>query len=91
MYMDAIETLGFADGSYLGITDVMARLLQDMKTDGSDIIYGFNNVDTLDGGKGDDVLVGRAQSDTYVYGRDYGSDVIADGHNDYFGGGFDVV
>ncbi|MCP4128332.1 MAG: hypothetical protein GY753_14910, partial [Gammaproteobacteria bacterium] len=91
VHADRIERIAFEDGSFLTEADVMARVLEDAKTDGEDIIYGFNNADILDGGAGNDVLTGRAQSDTYIYGRDYGRDVIEDGHNDFFGSGFDVV
>ena len=86
-----LERIAFEDGSFLTEADVMARVLEDAKTDGEDIIYGFNNADTLDGGAGNDVLTGRAQSDTYIYGRAYGRDVIEDGHDDFFGSGFDVL
>ncbi len=91
MFPYRIESIGFADGGYLQYTDVMARVLQDMKTDGADVIYGFNNRDVLDGGKGDDLLVGRAQDDTYIYGRDYGRDVIHDQDDDFFAPSYDVL
>ncbi|WP_280514010.1 calcium-binding protein, partial [Stappia taiwanensis] len=91
IWSNRVERIGFQDGSFLTEADVMARVLEEAGTDGSDIIYGFNNDDTLDGGAGDDVLTGRAQSDTYIFGRGYGSDVIADGHDDFFGTGFDVL
>ncbi|CAN7688252.1 tandem-95 repeat protein [Mesorhizobium sp. LjRoot246] len=91
LFPDTIERVAFQDGSFMTEKDVMARVLEDMKTDGQDAIYGFNNADTLDGGAGDDVLVGRAQDDTYIYGRNYGRDVVADGHNDFFGSSYDVL
>ena len=92
LFPHTIERIAFAGGSFMSETDIMARVLSDAKTAGQDVIYGFNNDDRLDGGGGDDLLVGRAQSDTYIYGRNYGSDVIADGHDDLFGGqGFDVL
>lgn len=47
--------------------------------DGNDIIYGDNGDDVLDGGKGNDILYGGAGNDTYVFGRDYGTDIINDG------------
>ncbi|AVX03475.1 iron-regulated protein FrpA [Maritalea myrionectae] len=91
LHGDRIERIAFEDGTFLTETDVMARVLEDAKTDQQDIIYGFNNADVLDGGAGNDVLRGRAQSDTYIYGRDYGRDVIDDGHDDFFGTGFDIL
>ncbi len=91
LFPHRIESIGFSDGSFMSHTDLMARVLSDLKTDNADIIFGFNNDDELDGGKGDDVLVGRAQNDTYIYGRNYGRDVVEDGANDFFGGSFDTL
>ena len=91
MFPDAIERFGFQDGSFLKATDVMSRVLQEATTDGADAIFGFNNADTLDGGGGNDVLVGRAQNDTYIYGRNYGSDVVSDRDDDFFTPSNDVI
>ena len=83
--------MSFGDGTFLTQSDIMAQILVDAKTDGADVIYGFHNNDMLDGGAGDDLLIGRAQDDTYIYGRDYGSDVLRDSHNDLFAGSYDVI
>lgn len=45
---------------------------------GSDIVYGGDGNDVLDGGEGDDHLYGGAGDDTYIFGRNYGTDVISD-------------
>ncbi|MEQ1711801.1 MAG: calcium-binding protein, partial [Hyphomicrobium sp.] len=91
IFGDRIERIAFANGEALSDVELMGHVLSDLKSPGSDVIYGFNNADRMDGGAGDDVLVGRAQDDTYVFGRGYGRDVVFDQHNDLFGRSFDVV
>ncbi|WP_284438342.1 calcium-binding protein, partial [Thalassococcus arenae] len=73
-----VEQLTFEDGSSIDFEDMTARVLQNAKTDGEDPIYGFITTDTLDGGAGDDLLTGRGGGDTYLYGLDYGLDVLHD-------------
>lgn len=46
--------------------------------DGDDIIYGDEGDDVLDGGSGNDILYGGDGNDTYIFGRDYGIDIIDD-------------
>ncbi|MDR1285147.1 MAG: hypothetical protein LBJ88_02985, partial [Campylobacteraceae bacterium] len=47
--------------------------------DGNDTLYGDNGNDILDGGAGNDTLNGGSNSnDTYIFGRDYGKDIIDD-------------
>ncbi len=89
LFPDTIERVAFGNGTFLVETDIMARVLAAAKTDDDDLIYGFNNADTLDGGLGNDVLIGRAQNDTYLFGRGDGHDVIEDGDNDFFNESFD--
>ncbi len=74
-----IERFIFADGGSMDFSQITQRVLESAKTDGSDPIYGFIDQDTLDGGAGDDLLVGREGGDTYIFGRDYGLDNIEDG------------
>ncbi len=45
---------------------------------GADMIYGENGDDILDGGTGNDFLFGGSGDDTYLFGRDYGTDIIED-------------
>lgn len=45
---------------------------------GDDIVYGGDGNDILDGGKGSDFLYGGSDNDTYVFGRNYGTDIISD-------------
>ncbi len=45
---------------------------------GKDIIFGGDGDDMLDGGTGDDFLYGGEGNDIYVWGADYGTDIISD-------------
>ena len=45
-------------------------------SNGNDGIIGLDGNDTLNGGAGNDELFGGLGADTYVFGRDYGKDVI---------------
>ena len=73
-----VERFIFDDGTSLEFTQVAERVLANAKTAGDDAIYGFLNDNTLDGGAGDDYLQGGRGDDTYIFGRNYGHDVIED-------------
>ena len=73
-----IERFIFADGTSIDFEEIVDRVLDNAKTDGDDAIYGLLNGNTLDGGAGDDYLTGQSGSDIYIYGRDYGQDVVED-------------
>lgn len=45
---------------------------------GDDIVRGGDGNDILDAGKGKDFLYGGAGDDTYVFGKEYGVDIVAD-------------
>jgi Ca2+-binding RTX toxin-like protein len=45
---------------------------------GNDVLSGGAGTNTLDGGTGDDELNGSTGNDTYVYGTQYGIDIISD-------------
>jgi len=45
---------------------------------GRDLLLGGNGSDTLDGGAGDDTLTGGNSPDLFVFGRDFGRDLITD-------------
>jgi Ca2+-binding RTX toxin-like protein len=45
---------------------------------GNDIVYGGDGDDVLDSGEGNDFLYGGTGDDTYIFGRNYGTDVISD-------------
>jgi len=73
----AIESFEFADGTVWSLQDVKERLLAG--TPAGETLLGFQTSDTLDGRAGNDLLKGLDGGDTYVFGRDYGQDVIDDG------------
>ncbi|WP_321395894.1 tandem-95 repeat protein [Emcibacter sp.] len=83
-----VEEFEFFDGTILNWEDIQDLYLLQQKTDGDDVIDGFSTTeDTLDGGLGNDTLLGDARSDTYIFGRGYGQDVVYDNdHNNTFGG-----
>ncbi|MEM7683452.1 MAG: calcium-binding protein, partial [Pseudomonadota bacterium] len=73
-----IEKIVFEKGTTLDYTDIVDQVLKNAKTDGDDAIFGLLNDNTLDGGAGDDFLTGESGFDTYIYGRNYGKDVVLD-------------
>ena len=83
LWFDRIERLTFEDGSYLDEQQIMAQVLENAGTDGDDIIFGFDNDDRLDGGLGNDVLQGFNKDDLYIFGRDYGYDIIEDNSTNF--------
>lgn len=90
-WQDRIERFVFNGGAFFDEGQIMARVLEDAKTDGADIIYGFHNKDTLDGGEGDDVLSGGDQDDVYRWGEGGGFDVIEDNQKDFLSQTFDTL
>src|SRR5262249_36250755 len=44
--------------------------------DAGETLTGTDQVDFIDGGKGNDILKAGNNSDVYVFGKDYGQDVI---------------
>ena len=73
-----IELLAFGDGTVLTMDEVRAILTGADSTSGNDRIFGFDDPDTLEGGAGDDLLVGEDGSDTYIFRAGDGWDVVAD-------------
>jgi Ca2+-binding RTX toxin-like protein len=45
---------------------------------GNDVLKGADGADTLNGGEGDDTLVGGAGADRYVFGANWGQDVVSE-------------
>lgn len=73
-----IENLIFDDGSFLDAEGIMRRVLEDARTEGDDLIYGFHRDDIIDGGAGDDELSGGEGSDIYRFELGDGNDLIDD-------------
>lgn len=72
-----VDQIRFADGQTWDAAEQMARAT--LGTAGDDRLEAFNNDgNVLDGGAGSDTLIGGWYSDTYVFGRGYGTDTITD-------------
>lgn len=71
----AIDEFRFANGTRWSLKDIYAYSVR--ATAGDDVIDGFFRAsETLNGGAGNDLLVGRNGNDTYEFGRGYGNDSI---------------
>lgn len=69
----------FSGGQTLSLTDIGQRIA--VASSGDDILFGRA---VLDGGAGDDTLIGSSVANEYRYGFGYGNDVIKEqGFNDY--------
>ena len=78
-WQDTIEEIVFDDGTIWTMADVRGLLLSSVSTSGNDTIQGYNiSDDVLTGGLGNDFLYGRDGSDTYIFNRDDGVDVMED-------------
>ncbi|MEL6476150.1 MAG: tandem-95 repeat protein [Pseudomonadota bacterium] len=69
------------DAATLTVQEVREIIIGDASTDFADSIMGFRiSDDTIDGGLGDDLLIGRDGSDLYIYDASLrsGNDVIDD-------------
>lgn len=69
-----IETFRFSDGTTLSYDDLVAF----MGDDTDETIEGFEGTNTFYGQKGDDILLGKAGNDTYIYNLGDGNDIIID-------------
>ncbi|WP_172807578.1 hypothetical protein, partial [Endozoicomonas ascidiicola] len=47
-----------------------------MDLSGNNTLYGSAGDDVMNGGAGEDYLKGEAGNDTYIWGENYGNDVI---------------
>jgi Ca2+-binding RTX toxin-like protein len=81
-YGVAVDKVVFADGTIWTHADFRAKLLAQSQTSGNDTIYGFGYEEVITGGKGNDTIYGFGSSDTYVYSRGDGHDVIYEGTNE---------
>lgn len=71
-----IEAIHFSDGVVWDEQRIREELLT--ATDGDDTLTGFFARDRLDGGAGNDLLLGGDEADTYVFDVGYGQDEIYD-------------
>jgi Ca2+-binding RTX toxin-like protein len=72
-----IDAIKFADGESWGRNQIQANAWY-RGTEHADDIFGSQLNDTIDGGKGDDILEGWTGSDTYVWKKGDGNDQIVD-------------
>lgn len=82
-WLDRIEEFRFTavDGTVTSedAAWLIESLIEQATTGGDDIVHGFDTADTLDGGAGDDLLIGGNAGDIYRYAVGEGDDTIADG------------
>lgn len=76
-----IEFIEFEDGTVWTQGTLRLRHLADQSTDGADVIVGFDTADTIEAGLGDDDLSGGDGTDTYIYSRGDGDDIIREAIN----------
>ncbi|NKL67436.1 calcium-binding protein [Rhizobium leguminosarum] len=77
IFFDRIESIEFTSGDQsIAWYQIATAVIAGQKTDGADVIDGFDIDDVLDAGAGNDTLYGNNGNDTYVWGRGYGNDKI---------------
>ncbi|WP_255536362.1 calcium-binding protein [Pacificimonas pallii] len=86
-----IERFVFEDGTVWTESDVRQRLLNQMSTDGDDVIHGYVFSERLNGGAGNDTLSGGDGNDIYVYDAGYGNDLIVEQLDNHNFSDFDIV
>jgi Ca2+-binding RTX toxin-like protein len=78
-FSNLIEDIQFADGTHWSAFQLAQHYIDVAKTDGNDTIYGFDQLsDEIDGGLGDDTLIGLDGNDTYHVAPGEGNDTILD-------------
>ncbi len=75
MFFGGGSAYGFEGDDIINGTDGADAMYGDI---GDDTLNGNGGADILDGGVGNDKLNGGTGNDTYIYGKDYGNDVISD-------------
>lgn len=75
-YARGVEIIEFEDGSTWSQATLRLMHLSAASTDGDDNITGFKVADTIEAGRGNDIIAGGNGSDTYIYNRGDGDDVI---------------
>ena len=90
-WMNRIEAFYTQNGESIVWDALLKRVLETMRTEGNDTIYGFSVADVLDGGAGNDFLSGGNEDDTYVMALGYGHDTIRDAKDNILSGGTDTL
>ncbi|NMG32696.1 calcium-binding protein, partial [Aromatoleum evansii] len=73
-----IEQIVFADGTTWGPQEIANATAEFRGTEGNDVLMGTQRGDWMDGGAGDDELVGMDGGDTYVMSSGGGHDRVVD-------------
>ncbi|MEM6899200.1 MAG: calcium-binding protein [Pseudomonadota bacterium] len=81
-HWNRLEAITFEDGTIWNTDEIQNRVTAGQSTDGDDYIIGSTASETLAGGLGNDTLSGDEDSDTYLFARGDGQDVIND--NGYY-------
>lgn len=75
-YAHGVSEIIFADGVVWDAMDIAKAVSHPLSS--NDLILGTGSMDYLDGGTGDDKLTGGNEGDVYVFGQNYGQDIISD-------------
>src|ERR1044072_1923059 len=78
-FTNIIENIQFADGTTWSWQKLAQHYIDVAKTDANDTIYGYDELsDEIDGGLGDDTLIGFGGNDTCHVAAGEGNDIILD-------------
>jgi Ca2+-binding RTX toxin-like protein len=87
-----LESVHFDDGTVWSNTDLKTHYFAGLSTPGNDTIVGYDSsADTFEAGRGDDTMSGKNGSDTYIYKRGDGNDVVDEDTGYYQNGGYDTL
>lgn len=78
-----IKAFHFDDGTVVPLETVQKRLSREGIPAGNEVLNGSAEGGVLNGGDGNDILKGKGKIDTYVFGYDYGVDVIDERANSW--------
>ncbi|KMO10197.1 hypothetical protein SQ03_30925, partial [Methylobacterium platani JCM 14648] len=82
-FLNLIEDIVFGDGTAWSGLKLAQHFIDVARTPGDDTIYGYDALsDALDGGAGDDRLIGFAGNDAYRVAAGEGNDTILDSAGD---------
>ncbi|MEJ2002961.1 MAG: calcium-binding protein, partial [Maritimibacter sp.] len=82
-FTNLIEDIVFGDGTTWSAYKLAQHYIDVAKTDGDDTIYGYDELsDEIDGGAGNDTLIGFGGNETYHVAAGEGDDTILDSSGD---------
>lgn len=77
-YWEEVDFIEFSNGVVWNDNQIRSQVLLQVATNGDDRIIGFDGIDEMNGGRGDDYLDGSDGADRYIWSPGDGSDVIDD-------------